>query len=121
ALGATVAVTAGSDERLEQCRQLGADIGINYREQDFVAELRAQTGGADVILDNMGASYLGRNIDALATGGRLAIIGMQGGVKGELNIGKLLSKRANVAAAGLRSRPVEEKGTIVRAVREQLW
>lgn len=121
ALGATVAVTAGSDERLEHCRQLGADIGINYHEQDFVTEMRAQTGGADVILDNMGASYLDRNVDALATGGRLAIIGMQGGVKGELNIGKLLGKRANVAAAGLRSRPVEEKATIVHAVREHLW
>ena len=121
ALGATVAVTAGSDERLELCRQLGADIVINYREQDFVAQLREQAGGANVILDNMGASYLDRNVDALATGGRLVMIGMQGGVKGELNIGKLLGKRANVAAAGLRSRPLDEKATIVRTVRETLW
>lgn len=121
ALGVTVAVTAGSDERLDQCRQLGADILINYREQDFVSEIKEQAGGADVILDSIGAKYLDRNINALATGGRLAIIGMQGGVKGELNIGKLLGKRASVAAAGLRGRPVEEKGTIVRAVREQLW
>ncbi|WP_091671451.1 NAD(P)H-quinone oxidoreductase [Amycolatopsis marina] len=121
ALGATVAVTAGSAERLERCGQLGADIVINYREQDFVEELRAQTGGADVILDNMGAAYLGRNVDALATGGRLVVIGMQGGVKGELNLGKLLGKRASVAATGLRSRPVEEKAAIVAAVRERLW
>lgn len=121
ALGVRVAVTAGTDERLDQCRQLGADILINYREQDFVAEIKEQAGGADVILDSIGAKYLDSNINALATGGRLAIIGMQGGVKGELNIGKLLGKRASVAAAGLRGRPVEEKGAIVRAVREQLW
>ncbi|PRX47946.1 putative PIG3 family NAD(P)H quinone oxidoreductase [Prauserella shujinwangii] len=121
ALGATVAVTAGTGDRLERCRQLGADIVINYREQDFVAELRKEAGGADVILDNMGAKYLGKNVDALATGGRLVVIGMQGGVKGELNIGKLLTKRASIAATGLRGRPVEEKGEIVAAVREQLW
>ncbi|GAB3487782.1 NAD(P)H-quinone oxidoreductase [Amycolatopsis cihanbeyliensis] len=121
ALGATVAVTAGSAKRLERCRQLGAAIVINYREQDFVEELKAETAGADVILDNMGASYLGRNVDALATGGRLVVIGMQGGVKGELNIGKLLTKRASVAATGLRGRPLEEKARIVAAVRESLW
>src|SRR5699024_10260233 len=121
ALGVTVAVTAGSDERLDQCRQLGADILINYREQDFVAVINERAGGADVILDNIGAKYLDRNIDALATGGRLAIIGMQGCAKGELNIAKLLGKRGSVAAAGLRGRPEAEKGTIVRAVREQLW
>ncbi|MGK4593461.1 NAD(P)H-quinone oxidoreductase [Amycolatopsis sp. w19] len=121
ALGATVAVTAGSDERLESCRQLGADIAINYREQDFVAVLRAETGGANVILDNMGAKYLGRNIDALAMDGRLVIIGMQGGVKGELNIGKLMGKRASVFGAGLRSRPLAQKAAIVADVRERLW
>lgn len=121
ALGATVAVTAGSAERLERCRQLGADIVINYREQDFVAELKKETAGADVILDNMGAKYLSRNIDALATGGRLVVIGMQGGTKAELNLGKLISKRASVAATTLRARPVTEKGEIVAAVREHLW
>ncbi|PXY31875.1 NAD(P)H-quinone oxidoreductase [Prauserella muralis] len=121
ALGATVAVTAGSAERLERCRQLGADIVINYREQDFVEELRSQTKGADVILDNMGAKYLGRNVDALATGGRLVVIGMQGGVKGELNLGKLIAKRGSISATTLRARPVEEKGEIVAAVREHLW
>ncbi|NKQ53525.1 NAD(P)H-quinone oxidoreductase [Amycolatopsis sp. K13G38] len=121
ALGATVAVTAGSAERLERCRQLGADIAINYREQDFVEELKKETKGADVILDNMGASYLDRNIDALATGGRVAIIGMQGGSKGELNIGKLMGKRASVSGTTLRARPVEDKGRIVADVRERLW
>ncbi|OLZ59656.1 NAD(P)H-quinone oxidoreductase [Amycolatopsis keratiniphila] len=121
ALGATVAVTAGSEERLESCRQLGADLAINYKEQDFVEVLRAETGGANVILDNMGAKYLGRNIDALAMDGRLVIIGMQGGVKGELNIGKLMGKRASVFGAGLRSRPLEQKAAIVADVRERLW
>ncbi|MBB1156802.1 MULTISPECIES: NAD(P)H-quinone oxidoreductase [Amycolatopsis] len=121
ALGATVAVTAGSPERLERCRQLGADITINYKEQDFVEVLRAETKGADVILDNMGAKYLDRNVDALAADGRLVIIGMQGGIKGELNIGKLLGKRASVFAAGLRSRPLDQKAAIVADVRNRLW
>ncbi|TCP57002.1 putative PIG3 family NAD(P)H quinone oxidoreductase [Tamaricihabitans halophyticus] len=121
ALGATVAVTAGSASRLELCGQLGADILINYREQDFVEELKQHTDGANVILDIMGASYLDKNISALATGGRLAIIGMQGGAKAELNIGKLLGKRASVSAAGLRGRPVDDKVRIVADVRERLW
>jgi putative PIG3 family NAD(P)H quinone oxidoreductase len=121
ALGATVAVTAGSAERLESCRQLGADILINYRQQDFVEEIQQATNGADVILDNMGASYLDRNIDALATGGRLVVIGMQGGVKSELNLGKLMTKRASVFGAGLRGRPLGEKAAIVADVRERLW
>ncbi|MEA5361627.1 NAD(P)H-quinone oxidoreductase [Amycolatopsis sp., V23-08] len=121
ALGATVAVTAGSAERLERCRQLGADITINYKEEDFVEVLRKETGGADVVLDNMGASYLGRNVDVLKSDGRLVIIGMQGGVKGELNVGALLGKRADVFAAGLRFRPLDQKAAIVADVRERLW
>lgn len=123
AVGARVAVTAGTKEKLEQCAALGADILINYREQDFVAELKQATdgAGADVILDNMGAKYLDRNVQALAVNGRLAIIGMQGGAKAELNIGALLAKRAMISATSLRARPLEEKTAIVAAVREHVW
>ncbi|TNC29205.1 NAD(P)H-quinone oxidoreductase [Amycolatopsis alkalitolerans] len=121
ALGATIAVTAGSAERLEQCRRLGADILINYRDQDFVTELHNVTDGANVILDNMGASYLDRNLDALATGGRLVIIGFQGGLTGELDIGTLMRKRAGIASIALRPQPVPEKGRIVAEVQKNLW
>lgn len=122
-IGARVAVTAGSTEKLDFCRELGADILINYREQDFVEELKEATDGhgADVILDNIGAKYLGRNVDALATSGRLVVIGMQGGRKGELDLGKLLAKRGAVIATSLRARPAEEKATIVASVREHVW
>ena len=125
-LGAVVAVTAGSDAKLDLCRQLGADIAINYRDGDFVEHVRRATDGrgADVILDIMGAAYLDRNLDALAADGRLVIIGMQGGVKGELNIGKLVGKRLQVIGTALRARPVggpHGKGDIVAAVVESVW
>ncbi|MFF3428699.1 NAD(P)H-quinone oxidoreductase [Streptomyces sp. NPDC002602] len=123
AVGARVAVTAGGEEKLARCAELGADILIDYREQDFVEEVRAATdgAGADVILDIMGAKYLSRNLDALAVNGRLAIIGLQGGVKAELNLGALLAKRAAITATSLRARPLEEKAAIVAAVREHVW
>jgi putative PIG3 family NAD(P)H quinone oxidoreductase len=124
ALGARVAVTAGSADKLEFCRQLGADITINYRDEDFVARLREESDGADVIFDIMGAAYLDRNIDALATDGQLVIIGMQGGVKGELNIGKLIAKRARVIGTTLRARPVtgpNSKTEIAQAVTASVW
>jgi putative PIG3 family NAD(P)H quinone oxidoreductase len=123
ALGARVITTAGSAAKLETCTALGADVAINYRESDFVAAVKDATDGhgADVILDNMGAAYLGRNIDVLATEGRLVIIGMQGGTKGELDIGKLLRKRGAVIATALRSRPTGEKAAICRAVVEHVW
>ncbi|CQD05860.1 quinone oxidoreductase [Mycobacterium europaeum] len=123
ALGARVAVTAGSPEKLEFCRELGAEITINYRDEDFVERLR-ESGGADVILDIMGAAYLDRNVDALAADGQLVIIGMQGGIKGELNIGKLLAKRARVIGTTLRARPVtgpNSKTEIVQAVIGEVW
>ncbi len=124
ALGARVAVTAGSAEKLDFCRELGAEITINYHDEDFVARLRDETDGADVILDIMGAAYLDRNIDALNTDGQLVIIGMQGGVKGELNLGKLLAKRARVIGTTLRARPVtgpNSKTEIVQAVTASVW
>ncbi|MCP3787715.1 NAD(P)H-quinone oxidoreductase [Micromonospora sp. A3M-1-15] len=122
ALGATVVVTARAAKH-ERLRELGAAHAIDYREQDFVEEVRRVTDGrgADVILDIMGAAYLPRNVAALATGGRLVVIGMQGGRKGELDLGMLLAKRASVHATALRSRPVAEKAEIVRGVREHVW
>lgn len=123
ALDVRVIVTAGSQAKLDACASLGADVGINYREDDFVEQTLTATGGhgADVVLDVVGARYLDRNIQALATEGRLVIIGMQGGAKGELNIARLLSKRGRVIASGLRARPIEEKAEIVAAVRERVW
>ncbi len=123
ALGARVAVTAGSAAKLDACRDLGAEVLINYRERDFTEALRAATDGhgADVILDVVGGPYLGRNIEALSTGGRLVIIGMQGGVKAEINLGLLLAKRVGVIGTTLRSRPLTEKAAIVSAVREHVW
>ncbi|NES29865.1 zinc-binding dehydrogenase [Micromonospora terminaliae] len=122
ALGATVVVTARAAKH-ERLRELGAAHTIDYAEQDFVEELRRVTDGrgADVILDIMGAAYLPGNVAALATGGRLVVIGMQGGRKGELDLGMLLAKRASVHATALRSRPLAEKAEIVRGVREQVW
>jgi putative PIG3 family NAD(P)H quinone oxidoreductase len=123
ALGATVVTTAGSAEKLEVCRSLGADVAVSYKDADFVTAVADATGGrgADVILDNMGAAYLGRNLDALATEGRLVIIGMQGGSKGELDINKLLRKRGAVIATSLRARPVAEKAAICASVVEHVW
>jgi putative PIG3 family NAD(P)H quinone oxidoreductase len=126
ALGARVAVTAGSRNKLDLCTELGAETTINYRDEDFVERVRSESGGAgaDVILDIMGAKYLDRNVDALTLDGRLVIIGLQGGVKGELNIGKLMSKRAGVIGTTLRARPVSGPGSkseIVAAVVANVW
>lgn len=120
ARGAEVLATGGSPDKLELCRSLGATRAISYRDEDFV-EVLEEVGGADVILDNMGAKYLGRNVAALATGGRLVIIGMQGGAKGELDINALLRKRASVTATSLRARPLEEKAAICCGVVENVW
>ncbi|TJZ50134.1 NAD(P)H-quinone oxidoreductase [Streptomyces piniterrae] len=123
AVGARVAVTAGGPEKLARCAELGADVLIDYREQDFVQEIRKATDGkgADVILDIIGAKYLQRNVKTLGVSGRLAIIGLQGGVKAELNLAALLNKRAAITATSLRARPLNEKAAIVAAVREHVW
>lgn len=123
ALGARVAVTAGSAEKLARCAELGADVLVNYREDDFVERVREATDGrgADVVLDNMGAKYLARNVDVLATGGRLVVIGLQGGTRAEVDLGLMLRKRVAVMATSLRARPAAEKATIVRQVRELVW
>jgi putative PIG3 family NAD(P)H quinone oxidoreductase len=123
ALGARVFATAGSEEKLELCRSLGAEVAISYRDEDFVEVVRAHTDGrgADVVLDNMGAKYLERNVSVLADEGRLVVIGLQGGVKAELNLGQLLGKRGAVIATALRSRPVEGKAAICASVVEHVW
>jgi putative PIG3 family NAD(P)H quinone oxidoreductase len=125
ALGARVAATAGAPDRLQRCRDLGADIAIDYHD-DIPAELRKATDGhgADVILDNMGAKGLAANIDALAPDGRLLIIGLQGGTKAELNINTLLRKRGSVTAMSLRGRPLDGphgKAAVVAGVRDNVW
>ena len=123
ALSVKVFTTAGSTEKLAVCADLGADVTINYRDEDFVEVVEQASGGhgVDVILDNMGAKYLDRNLDALAQDGRLVIIGMQGGVKAELNISKLLGKRGQVIATSLRARPDEQKAQICAEVVDFVW
>ena len=116
ALGATVTVTVGSAAKAERALALGASKAVLYKDEDFV-----EAGPFDVVLDNMGAAYLARNVQALATGGRLVVIGLQGGVSGELDLGALLTKRAAVHATSLRARPLEEKAAIVAAVTEHVW
>ena len=121
-VGARVTCTVGSEDKAAFCRGLGADLAVNYREQDFVDEVRRFAGaGADVILDNMGAAYLGRNVDLLAHEGRLLVIGLQGGAKAELDLRALLSKRGAVIATTLRSRPLDDKAAIIASVRENVW
>ena len=123
ALGARVLATAGSSAKLQQCADLGAEVTIDYKQQDFVAEVLGATDGhgADVILDSLGASYLARNVDALATDGRLVIIGLQGGRRAELDISTVMGKRAVVTGTLLRPRPAEEKAAICAAVVEHVW
>ena len=123
ALGARVAVTAGSQAKLNECAALGAEVLINYNEQDFVQVMLDETGGrgANVILDNMGAAYLERNVTALARDGRLVIIGMQAGVRAELDISTLLRKNASLHATSVRGRPESEKAAICRQVERTVW
>ncbi|HEV7653968.1 MAG TPA: NAD(P)H-quinone oxidoreductase [Mycobacteriales bacterium] len=122
ALGARVLCTAGTAEKLARCRELGADVAINYKTEDFVQRVKDETGpGADVILDMVGAPYLARNIDALAPNGRLAVIGMQGGTRTEFDLNSLMRKRASIIATTLRARPAAEKAAIVARVLEVVW
>ncbi|WP_084010603.1 NAD(P)H-quinone oxidoreductase [Pseudofrankia sp. DC12] len=120
---ALIATTAGSPGKLERCRELGADVTVSYRDEDFVARVKEATGGrgADVVLDNMGAKYLARNVDVLAPDGRLVVIGMQGGIRAELNLATLLTKRGAVHAVSLRHRPAEQKAAIAAGVRAEVW
>ena len=113
----------GRPSKLERCRELGAEVLVNYRDQDFVEAVRAATDGhgADVVLDNMGAKYLARNLDVLATSGRLSVIGMQGGTRAELDLGLLMRKRGAVFSTSLRARPADEKAAIVASTREHVW
>ncbi len=123
ARGARVAVTAGSDEKLARCAELGAEVLVNYREQDFVEIVREATDGhgADVVLDNMGGKYLARNVQVLAAGGHLVVIGLQGGTSAELDLGALMGRRASITATTLRARPVPEKAGICAEVVDRLW
>jgi len=121
--GCAVACTAGSPEKLARCRELGADLAISYRDEDFTADVLEFTGwhGADVILDIMGASYLARNLDALASWGRLVLIATRGGGRGEVDLGLMMLKRATIVAATLRTRTTAEKAEVVAATREHIW
>lgn len=119
--GARVITTAGSATKLDAARRLGADVAIDYREQDFAEVIAETAGGVDVILDNIGAAYLPRNVASLRIGGRLVVIGLQGGRVGELDLGALLAKRASVSAASLRARPLAQKAAIVTATESFVW
>lgn len=122
-LGARVFTTAGSAEKRERCLELGAEVAVDYREEDFVEVVRDRTQGhgADVVLDNMGAKYLSRNVSVLADEGRLVVIGMQGGTKAELDLAALMARRGAVIATTLRSRPAEGKAAVCASVVEHVW
>jgi len=117
--GARILVTAGSDEKCERCLALGADVAVNYRTGDFVAEARRATGdqGVDVVLDSIGAAYFEKNLAALRTGGRLVLIGLMGGAKTDVNLAVLLARRLSVIGSTLRSRSTAEKAAIVGGFR----
>jgi putative PIG3 family NAD(P)H quinone oxidoreductase len=123
ARGATVFTTAGTPRKVAACRALGAEVAINYRDELFEERVATETAGrgVDVVLDNMGAMYLERNMQSLGLGGRLIVLGLQGGVKGEFNLGMLLAKRATVHAAGLRARPIAEKAGVVSETHANVW
>jgi putative PIG3 family NAD(P)H quinone oxidoreductase len=123
ALGVRVIATAGTPTKCARAITLGADLAISYKDEDFVAAVRAATDGrgADVILDMVGGNYLARNLDALALDGRLIVLATQGGRRAELDLAALMSKRGTIYAGGLRARPPEQKTEIVAQVRAQVW
>ena len=123
AMGATVIVTAGSDDKCEACKTFGADHAINYKTSDFVEEVKRLTGGrgADVVLDMVAGSYVAREIECLADDGRIVIIAVQGGAKSEVNVAQVLRRRLTITGSTLRPRPVAFKGEIARALRETVW
>ena len=123
AIGARVFATAGSPDKLQRCRDFGADRAISYADEDFAGVIEAETGGrgVDVILDNMGAAYLGRNVAALASDGRIAMIGLQGGRGAEINLAAMMHKRASLFTTSLRDRPPAAKARIVAGVLDDLW
>ena len=123
AFGATVVVTAGSDAKVVACLALGADFGINYKTQDFVAEVKAATGGkgADVVLDMVAGEYIAREVQCTADDGRIVVIAVQGGVKSEFNAGEVLRRRLTITGSTLRPRPVAFKGAIAAALRQRVW
>jgi putative PIG3 family NAD(P)H quinone oxidoreductase len=120
--GARVFATAGSAAKLQICRDLGADVAVNYREDDFVEVVAAETeGGVDVVLDNMGAKYLARNLAALGREGRLVILGFQGGTKAEIDLTTVMTKRLTVTAAGLRAQTIAAKAAVVSSTMAFVW
>lgn len=123
ALGARVFATAGSPDKVDYCRQIGAERAIDYRSEDFVAVVMDETGsrGADIVLDNMGALYLDRNIDVLAHDGRIVIIGLQGGREANIHLGKMMGKRGSLFTTSLRDRPIHDKARIVSGVLNEFW
>jgi putative PIG3 family NAD(P)H quinone oxidoreductase len=123
AQGARVFTTAGNEAKVAACREYGADVAVNYHEQDFAEVIRGETGaqGVDVILDTIGAKYLTPNVASLATAGRISVIGMLGGVAGELNLAVLMGKRGTIYAATLRARPIEQKAAIVVGTQAHVW
>lgn len=120
ALGLTVFATAGTDAKARLCRELGAADVFNYATDDWSAIL-AERGGVDIVLDVMGASHLERNLTSLAVGGRLAVIGLQGGRRAEIDLGTMLSRRLSVIGTTLRSRPLAERTEIVAGVERDVW
>jgi putative PIG3 family NAD(P)H quinone oxidoreductase len=123
AIGARVFATAGSVEKMKRCIELGAERAVSYNDEDFVAVVKDVTDqrGADIILDNMGAAYLIRNIDALAPDGRIAMIGLQSGRDAEIPLGRMMAKRGSLFTTSLRDRPPAAKARIVEGVRRDLW